>query len=500
MTGSSLLVAVCLPHVAFAAEQGLPSNGDGKVYAAGVATPIDLGMKRFYIRTSNGNVEVAVTDKTTVGVLQYVRDLSTLRTLDVKVGKKVYSFDMPEQLYAKFHFADWQSAQRFLREPDRYRKRHVKYYASPLPDHLPTENELWSSGKLTFKGKDPYIQIADKEVKLSWQEANCGYLGGNQFPFMDVLTTKDLKPLIQNMVVFGRQKGHVLEADEIAVEFRPDPRESEDPALPRVLFIGDSISGNYDRGFRGALEGRANVHHPPANCGPASKGRGNILTWLGAYDQPGHKWDVISFNFGQWDVKTSKVLYQRDLRAVTEILVKTKARLIWVNTTPIPGGYGDIAGRPQLKGREGPASPGKFKGVMRDYINPWALEVMKDYPQISICDQHAMLWNEASAQTWLKTAGTNRRGGIVNKEIKEDYGDNHIPGHLSILIGRQLARLVLDANGRKDVSLNPVEINPNDFGPKGRAVSRNMDAADFRDLVHGDERLRRYNTTAAAKE
>ncbi|MEK6247645.1 MAG: SGNH/GDSL hydrolase family protein, partial [Planctomycetales bacterium] len=351
-----------------------------------------------------------------------------------------------------------------------------------------------------FMGTDSYIQIADQEVELNWQEANCSYLGANQFPFMDLLTTDDLKPLTQNMVVFGKQKGLVLEAEEIAIEFRPDPRESEDPKLPRVLFIGDSISGNYDRGFRGALEGKANVHHPPANCGPAGNGRLKMLTWLGAYDQPGHQWDVISFNFGQWNVNTSKASYQSDLRAIADMLTKTKAKLIWVTTTPIPGGYGDIAGKPAREDRGSVVPPGKFKGLMRDYINPWAMEVMKEYPQISVCDQHAMLWNEASAQPWLKIAGTNRKGGIVNKEIKEDYGDNHIPGHLSIVIGRQLARLVLDVNGQNEVALNPVEVNPKDFGPEGRAVSRNMDAADFKDLVHNDKRLRKYNTLSTAKK
>jgi hypothetical protein len=256
--------------------------------------------------------------------------------LNVKAGKEVHSFNMPKQLYARFHFADWKSAQRFLKEPGKYRKKHVKYHTSPLPDHLPTETELWASGKLMFKGTDSYIQIADQEVELNWQEANCSYLGANQFPFMDLLTTEDLKPLTQNMVVFGKQKGLVLEAEEIAIEFRPDPRESEDPKLPRVLFIGDSISGNYDRGFRGALEGKANVHHPPANCGPAGNGRMKMLTWLGAYDQPGHQWNVISFNFGQWNVNTSKASYQSDLRAIADVLVKTKAKLIWVTTTPIP--------------------------------------------------------------------------------------------------------------------------------------------------------------------
>jgi hypothetical protein len=83
---------------------------------------------------------------------------------------------------------------------------------------------------------------------------------------------------------------------------------------------------------------------------------------------------------------------------------------------------------------------------------------------------------------------------------QEDYGDNHILGHLSIVIGRQLARLVLDVNAKENVKLNPVEVKPRDFGPKGRAVSRNLGVADYKDLVGSDKRLRKYNTLSTAKK
>ena len=64
---------------------------------------------------------------------------------------------------------------------------------------------------------------------------------------------------------------------------------------PRYLFIGDSISGNYDKGLRAALAGKFNLleHHPPTNCGCRTsfcvrRGNGakNIHHWLGAYEQP----------------------------------------------------------------------------------------------------------------------------------------------------------------------------------------------------------------------
>src|SRR5262245_3404417 len=40
----------------------------------------------------------------------------------------------------------------------------------------------------------------------------------------------------------------------------------EDPRLPRVLLIGDSISMGYTPAVRKLLEGKANVQHPPENC------------------------------------------------------------------------------------------------------------------------------------------------------------------------------------------------------------------------------------------
>jgi hypothetical protein len=51
----------------------------------------------------------------------------------------------------------------------------------------------------------------------------------------------------------------------------PNPayaRVADDPALPRVLLIGDSISIGYTVAVRDRLKGRANVHRPTTNCGP----------------------------------------------------------------------------------------------------------------------------------------------------------------------------------------------------------------------------------------
>src|SRR5690606_1319408 len=70
----------------------------------------------------------------------------------------------------------------------------------------------------------------------------------------------------------------------------------DDPRLPRVLLIGDSVSRGYTAAVRKALAGKANVHRAPANCGPTSLGLNKLDVWLGS-----GKWDVIHFNFGIHD-------------------------------------------------------------------------------------------------------------------------------------------------------------------------------------------------------
>lgn len=65
----------------------------------------------------------------------------------------------------------------------------------------------------------------------------------------------------------------------------------DEPGLPRVLLIGDSVSGGYTLATRKLLAGKANVHKAPENCGPTGNGLKKLDIWLG----DGH-WDVIHFN------------------------------------------------------------------------------------------------------------------------------------------------------------------------------------------------------------
>lgn len=133
----------------------------------------------------------------------------------------------------------------------------------------------------------------------------------------------------------------------------PNPafaKVTDDPALPRVLLIGDSISIGYTVDVQKALAGKANVHRIPTNGGPTTRGLESLDVWLGE-----SKWDVIHFNWGLHDLKyvdaknqlveVSKGKYQvpldeyeKNLTQIVKRLEKTGAKLIWRNTTPVPEG------------------------------------------------------------------------------------------------------------------------------------------------------------------
>jgi lysophospholipase L1-like esterase len=106
---------------------------------------------------------------------------------------------------------------------------------------------------------------------------------------------------------------------------------ADDPRLPRVLLIGDSVSRGYTLAARAALAGRANVHRAPENCGPTANGLKKLDVWLGS-----GRWDVIHFNFGIHDRATPPGDYERRLDEIIRRLQATGAKLVWASTTPIP--------------------------------------------------------------------------------------------------------------------------------------------------------------------
>lgn len=156
-----------------------------------------------------------------------------------------------------------------------------------------------------------------------------------------------------------------LHADEAPAKTKPAaPPEfapiTDDPKLPRVLLIGDSVSVAYTLMVRKELAGIANVHRVPANGGSTKTALGSygLVRWL---PDPKEKWDVIHFNHGLHDLsyrfaddrdKNDKgeyasptnggrpnvplEQYEKNLRQIIARLKQTGAKLIFANTTPVP--------------------------------------------------------------------------------------------------------------------------------------------------------------------
>jgi len=111
----------------------------------------------------------------------------------------------------------------------------------------------------------------------------------------------------------------------------------DQPDLPRVLIVGDSISIGYTPRVRKLLDGVANVHRPKTNCRWSAFGDEHIEEWVGDGD-----WDVIHFNFGLWDwygwrqeVKATPESYAKSLESIVlKMRKKTDAKLIFAITTP----------------------------------------------------------------------------------------------------------------------------------------------------------------------
>ena len=124
----------------------------------------------------------------------------------------------------------------------------------------------------------------------------------------------------------------------------------DDPGLPRVLIIGDSISIGYTVPVRDLLKGKANLHRPLTNCGPTKRGVEEIENWLGD-----GSWAVIHFNWGLHDIvhmteqgervnppqgqhQVPADQYEQNLDSLVRRLEQTGAKLIWCATTPVPEG------------------------------------------------------------------------------------------------------------------------------------------------------------------
>lgn len=200
--------------------------------------------------------------------------------------------------------------------------------------------------------------------------------------------------------------------------------------LPNVLIYGDSISQDYTVTLRKKLDGMASVFRIFKNGGHS----GSVVKFMKRLQQNmfqphlkggwNFEWDLIQFNVGLHDLKylngrtydvdngtqvTSPKQYKENLKEIITYFKKEnpKAKLIYVLTTPVPKG---ARGR-----KEGDAL----------VFNKAALEVLSEYPEITINDLYAFTkpnfssWAKGPGNVHYNEQGTQAQGKEVARIIKK---------------------------------------------------------------------------------
>ncbi|MBT8037783.1 MAG: SGNH/GDSL hydrolase family protein [Verrucomicrobiae bacterium] len=256
------------------------------------------------------------------------------------------------------------------------------------------------------------IKINGKPVKVSLSRRR------NQIRIYSLTTANDLGSGFWKTTVQGRESDGKFILDSAEIHPLLDPRSVDDPKLPRVLVVGDSISMNYHQAAKKALAGMANYYRVQGNGGPSDRGVSAMELWLGDYAEKGLHWDVIQFNHGLHDLKQAydekndswgkhQVAiedYKNNLEKEIAIMKKTGATLIWCETTPVPNNS------------RGPYA--RRKGEAAVY-NKAAMEVISKYPEILVNKLHQTISESKSMEKW-------RQGSDVHfwsSELQSVLGD-----------------------------------------------------------------------------
>jgi hypothetical protein len=239
------------------------------------------------------------------------------------------------------------------------------------------------------------IEIGGKPVKMSLRRSNAR-----------IFTREPLKPAdlangFWSCTIHGAESDGRFVIGNMEVKPLGDPRTTDDPKLPRVLVVGDSVSMNYQEAAVQALKGVANYHRNEGNSFATIFGVMNMELWLGDYKENGLHWDVIQFNHGLHDLKQSYDAatdtfgeyavpledYKKNLEKEIAIMRKTGAKLIWCSTTPVPN--------------DNKATYARRQGAEREFNNA-ALEVMKRHPEILVTDLQQVVDSSAVFDNWRK--------------------------------------------------------------------------------------------------
>jgi lysophospholipase L1-like esterase len=198
-------------------------------------------------------------------------------------------------------------------------------------------------------------------------------------------------------------------------------------SIPKVLIVGDSISGGYSKSLIKLLEGKAEMVKLGAvatyrinkeafwhsNGSAKSLDFGSAKACIADFERferhlSETKYDVIHFNFGLNDIFRGRNgawhnpvdQYAKDLATIVALLKSNGAEVIWATTTPIPA--------------NAPHNP-----VGDDLIyNAAAEKVMKEH-SIPINDLHSVVTTWDGYAEWKKGDDVHFAGNVYGKMAEQ---------------------------------------------------------------------------------
>lgn len=313
--------------------------------------------------------------------------------------EEVKSFEgITGPVVAKFYGIDGVN-RRAMAEGGGFEARVAEFYSAAGTDSVKGVGDDGNSVSGLFKSSGkPEVRCGEIQIEENWIPV-CVRERNSRIYHHTRMTPEDLTDGFWKATLHGAEKDGRFFVERMEISALPDPRKTDDPKLPRVLVIGDSISMNYHEAAKEALEGVANYHRNEGNSFSSVHGAANAELWLGDYEEEDLHWDVIQFNHGLHDLKqtydketdsfgdyaVSLDLYKESLEKEIAILKKTGATLIWASTTPVQQDM-----KTQYARRKGAA----------EVFNKAALEVMAKHPEIIINDLHGVVRGSPVFDDW----------------------------------------------------------------------------------------------------
>ena len=369
---------------AFAAQQAETRQISGTI----------VEQRKYSVVIQNGSerIEMAVPDRVTINqrLDRPSLDLTTRRLKQEVVGAmppvgivdaiQEIELPLPDPLGIRVEFSH-QNEMRRLMEGDI--KRFVRYRLVTFDRDDQPKNHALAFTARVVSVNDKGILTVDLDGKRMQAEL------GTRDAQLGEATISDLRPFETTIEATADRVDGKWVAQSVLFRRVIDPLTVEAAGLPRVLVLGDEVSLSYLRALREQLKQNFNVHHPPENCRGTDAWK-TLSVWLGPYAIDGRGWDVIVFNYGLADIETELPEYEASLHQAIKQLQATKAKLVWVATTPLPQAIEEFSGMP------------REDAIQRiEQLNLAASKVVEAYTEIAVCD----LWRTVKEQQQVKLAG-----------------------------------------------------------------------------------------------